>query len=204
MLRKSPFIIPSAPVLAKAPPTGPEWLHEVKFDGWRAQLHLAGDDVIVFTRNGNDVTRRFRPIAAGVAALPACSAIVDAEIVVCDDDDRPSFGALMSGRQTALCAWCFDLMELDRHDLRSEPLDSRRERLRQLLIDAGNRLLRFSDDFTDPQKLLTAADRMGLEGIVSKRRDQFYRSGKNASWVKVKTATWRAANRERYKLFEKR
>ena len=146
MPRKSPFIIPSAPVLARAPPTGPEWLHEVKFDGWRAQLHLAGDDVVIFTRNGNDVTRRFRPIAAGVGALPARSAIIDTEIVVCDDDDRPSFGALMAGKQTALCAWCFDLMGLDGHDLRTEPLDSRRERLRQLLIDAGNRLLRFSDD----------------------------------------------------------
>ena len=203
MLRKSPFIIPSAPVLAKAPPTGPEWLHEVKFDGWRAQLHLAGDDIALYTRNGNDVTRRFRPIAAAVGALPARSAIIDAEIVVCDDDDRPSFGALMAGKQTTLCAWCFDLMGLDGHNLRTEPLDSRRERLRQLLIDGGNRLLRFSDDFTDPQKLLAAADRMGLEGIVSKRRDQFYRSGKNPAWIKVKTATWRAANRERYKLFEK-
>ena len=204
MLRKSPFIVPSAPVLAKSPPVGPEWLHEVKFDGWRAQLHLAGDEVTIYTRNGNDVTRRFRPIAAAVGALPARSAIIDAEIVVCDDDDRPSFGALMVGKQTALCAWCFDLMEVNRHNLRTEPLDSRRERLRQLLIDAGNRLLRFSDDFTDPQKLLAAADRMGLEGIVSKRRDQFYRSGNNASWVKVKTAAWRAANRERYKLFEKK
>ena len=185
MLRKSPFIIPSAPVLAKAPPAGPEWLHEVKFDGWRAQLHLAGDDVILFTRNGNDVTRRFRPIAAGVAALPARSAIIDAEIVVCDDDDRPSFGALMAGQQTALCAWCFDLMELNSHDLRSEPLDSRRERLRQLLLDAGNGLLRFSDDFPDPQELLAAADRMGLEGIVSKRRDEFYRSSKKREPIHV-------------------
>ena len=173
-------------------------------DSWRAQLHLAGDDITIYTRNGNDVTRRFRPIAANIAALPARSAIVDAEIVVCDDDDKPSFGALMEGKQTALGAWCFDLMALDRHDLRSEPLDSRRERLRQLLIDADNRLLRFSDDFLDAEKLLAAAERMGLEGIVSKRRDQHYRSGKNPGWVKVKTATWRAANRERYKLFEKR
>ena len=109
----------------------------------------------------------------------------------------------MSGKQTALCTWCFDLMALDRHDLRSEPLDSRCERLRQRLIDPDSRLLRLSDDFLDPEKLLAAAERMGLEGIVSKRRDHFYRSGKNPGWVKVKTATWRAANRDRYKLFEK-
>ena len=109
----------------------------------------------------------------------------------------------MSGKQTPLCAWCFDLMALDRHDLRSEPLDSRRERLRQLLARAKTDILRYSDDFDDPFKLLGAADRMGLEGIVSKRRDQHYRSGKNPGWVKVKTAAWRAANRERYKLFQK-
>ena len=175
----------------------------MKFDGWRAQLHLAGSDVIVFTRNGNDVTRRFHPIASGVGTLPARSVISDAEIVVCDDDDKPSFGALMAGKQTALCAWCFDLMGLNNHDLRTEPLDNRREQLRQLLIDAGNQSLRFSDNFSDPEKLLAAAERMDLEGIVSKRRDQHYRSGKNPGWVKVKTANWRAANRERYKLFDK-
>ena len=60
MLRKSPFIIPSAPVLAKTPPTGREWIHEVQHDGWRAQLHKAGEDVIIFTRNGNDATSRFK------------------------------------------------------------------------------------------------------------------------------------------------
>ena len=201
---RTPFIEPSAPVLRSEPPRGSEWLHEVKHDGWRAQLHKAGDDVVVFSKTGADFTKRFRSIAAGVGALPARSAIIDAEIVVCDDDDRPSFGALMAGKQTALCAWCFDLMGLDNHDLRTEPLDNRRERLRQLLIDAGNRLLRFSEDFSDPEKLLAATERMGLEGIVSKRRDQFYRSGKNPAWIKVKTASWRAANRERYKLFEKR
>ena len=76
MLRKSPFIVPSAPVLAKSPPNGREWLHELKFDGWRAQLHLAGDDVAIYTRNGNDVTRRFKSVAVAMATLPATSAVV--------------------------------------------------------------------------------------------------------------------------------
>ena len=167
----------------------------------RAQLHFAGDDVIVFSRNGNDVTRRFGQVAAAVAGLRAKSVVIDAELVACDADGNLNFYAMMGGAKHGCCAWCFDLLELNGHDLRSEPLDSRRERLRQLLIAANNQELRFSGDLHDPIKLLDAADRMGLEGIVSKRRDQHYRSGKNPGWVKVKTTAWRAANRDRWEMF---
>jgi bifunctional non-homologous end joining protein LigD len=96
-----------------------------------------------------------------------------------------------------------DLMQLNGHDLRSEPLDSRRERLRQVLTRVKGHTLRYSDDFADPLQLLGAADRMNLEGVVSKLRNQPYKSGKNPGWMKVKTATWRATNRERYKMFER-
>jgi bifunctional non-homologous end joining protein LigD len=114
VLRKSPFIIPSAPVLAKAPPVGREWVHEVKFDGWRAQLHKAGADVVIYTRNGNDVTRRFRGIAAAMATkLQASSAIIDAELVACDVSGAPNFYALMGGAKHGCCAWCFDLLEFN-------------------------------------------------------------------------------------------
>ena len=113
MLRKSPFIIPSAPVLAKAPPVGREWLHEVKHDGWRAQLHKAGDDVVVFSKTGADFTRRFRSIADAVLKLPVQSCIIDAELVACDKDGNPNFYELMRGTRHGCCAWCFDLMELD-------------------------------------------------------------------------------------------
>ncbi len=86
MLKRNPFIIPSAPVLKRDPPSGPQWLHEVKFDGWRAQLHKAGEQVVIFTRHGNDYTKRFPSIRESVLALPARSVVIDAEIVVCDSD----------------------------------------------------------------------------------------------------------------------
>ena len=88
-------VIPSAPVLKAAPPSGDGWLHEVKFDGWRAQLHKRGDDVVIFTRNGHDYTGHFPAVRDSLLSLPARSAIIDAEIVVCDSDDKPDFDALM-------------------------------------------------------------------------------------------------------------
>ena len=200
MLKRNPFIIPSAPVLRRQPPTGPQWLHEVKFDGWRAQLHKAGDEVAIYTRKGHDYTKRFPAIRDSLLALPARSAIIDAEIVVCDSDGKPDFKALMEGTAGELCAWCFDLLELNRHDLRSERLEDRRERLRSLLNKADDHVLRFSDGFADPTKLLEATARMGLEGIVSKLRDQPYRSGKNPGWIKVKCRAWREANRDRWEF----
>jgi bifunctional non-homologous end joining protein LigD len=84
-----------------------------------------------------------------------------------------------------------------RRDLRPLPLERGRDQLRNLLIEADDDTLRFSEEFPDPLKLLRAASRMGLEGIVSKLRDQSYRSGPNPGWIKVKTATWREANRDR-------
>jgi bifunctional non-homologous end joining protein LigD len=202
-MRKHNFILPSAPVLKHAPPSGEEWIHEVKFDGWRAQLHKQGDQVAIFSRNGQDITRRFIAVCHSLAELPAKSAVIDAEVVACDTDGKPDFKALMGGRQTVLCAWCFDVMELDGHDVRSERLDSRRERLRQLLIKADDHVLRFSEAFEDAEKLLAVAERQGLEGIVSKKIEQPYVSGKNVAWIKVKTATWREANRERFEMFQK-
>jgi bifunctional non-homologous end joining protein LigD len=83
------------------------------------------------------------------------------------------------------------------------PLEERRARLHQLLCGADGDLLRFSESFDDPDKLLAAAVELGLEGIVSKKRDQPYRSGKNTGWIKVKTAAWREANRDRWEMFER-
>jgi bifunctional non-homologous end joining protein LigD len=200
--KRSSFIIPAAPALKLNPPSGPQWVHECKFDGWRGQLHKTVDDVVVCSRNGKDLSRRFRAIAHSLRVLPAKSAIIDCELVACDSDGMPSFSALMAGGHT-LCAWCFDVMELNGRDLRELPLVKRKEKLRDLLIKADDDVLRYSDDFEDPLMLLQVAQRMDLEGIVSKRSDAPYRSGKAAGWTKTRTATWRAANRERYLLFEK-
>jgi bifunctional non-homologous end joining protein LigD len=167
VLNRTAFIVPSAPVLKKAPPVGPEWLHEVK----------------------------------ALTALPPC--IIDAELVGCDADGIPDFHALTTGNAHGCCAWCFDLMTVDGKDVRSEPLEERRARLEALLAGADQDLLRLSESFDEPVKLLEAAVKLGLEGIVSKRREQSFRSGPNSGWVKVKTAAWREANKDRWEMFQR-
>ncbi len=169
--------------------------------GWRMQLHKAGDRVVVFSRNGVDMTQRFAMIRDKVLSLPAHSAIIDAELVACDSDGKPDFNALMDGQRDNLCAWCFDLLELDGRDMRLLPLVERKAALRDLLIAADDDALRYSDEFDDPAKLLAVVTKMGLEGIVSKLGHQPYKSGKNVGWVKVKSQAWREANRERWELF---
>jgi bifunctional non-homologous end joining protein LigD len=203
VLKRNPFIVPSAPVQKQQPPSGPRWLHEVTFDGFRAQLHKRGDEVTIFSRNGHDYTRRFPGIRDSLISLPARSAIIDAEIVVCDSDGKPDFQALMQGATTDLCAWCFDLLELNGSPYRRRELMERKLLLRRLLIKADDHTLRYSEEFTDPVKLLAVCAKQGLAGIVSKLKLQPYRSGKNYGWVKVKTATWREANRDRGELFAK-
>ena len=190
------FITPAAAVLKRNPPEGPQWIHEVKFDGWRMQLHKIGDRVVVFSRNGIDMTRRFAIIRDKVLSLTAQSAIIDAELVACDSHGKPDFNALMDGQRDNLCAWCFDLLELDGRDLRTLLLVERKAALRDLLIAADDDALRYSDEFDDPAKLLAVVTEMGLEGVVSKLGHQPYKSGKNVGWIKVKSQAWRDANRE--------
>jgi bifunctional non-homologous end joining protein LigD len=200
---RTAFIEPSAPVLRPEPPIGPEWLHEVKHDGWRAQIHLAGAVATVYGKNGGDLTGRFRGLAAAIEALPVESVILDAELVACDDDGTPNFYALMRGAKDGCCAYCFDLLALDGRSYVTRPLDERRGLLRRVMRRARRDTLRLSEAFDDPHALLAVCEKHGLEGIVSKLREDRYRSGPNRNWIKVKTATWRAANRERYKLFER-
>jgi len=203
MLKRRQFIAPSVPVLRSSPPEGLDWVHEVKFDGWRAQLHKDDNAGKIFSRNGNDLTRRFVDVRVAMESLPCQSVIVDAEIVECASDGAPDFNALMSGSSERLCAWCFDLLELDGRDLRPLPLVERKALLLNLLIDADDDTLRYSDDFLEPQKLLNVCNQMGLEGIVSKRMSQPYKSGRNVGWVKVKTSAWKLANKDQGELFEK-
>lgn len=199
----SAFIPPSEPVEQNLPPQGKGWVHEVKFDGYRLQLHKDGDRGFIWSKNGKDFTARFRDIAKAVAELPCKTCILDAEGVALDAEGRPDFRALVGGQKHSRVAWCFDLLEIDGRDMRAFPLLTRRVRLAALLKKAGNELLRMSDTFPDPMKLLAALDERQLEGIVSKRSDQPYVSGKNRGWIKVKCHAWREANRNRGELFGK-
>ncbi|WP_296200202.1 hypothetical protein [uncultured Hyphomicrobium sp.] len=190
MLKRNPFIQPSVAVGRKAPPSGESWIHEVKFDGWRAQLHKEGADTRIFSRNGKDICGSFPDIRVALASLPCGSAVIDAELVVCATDGKPDFDALMRNRREGLCAWCFDLMELDGRDVRPLRLVERKALLRNLPIEADDDTLRYSEEFPDPVKLLQVAEGMGLERIVSKWAEQAYRSGRNLGWVKVKSSAW--------------
>ena len=178
-------------------------MHEVKFDGYRVQLHKAGKDVVIFSRNGADFTSRWPAIAYALQHLPAKSAIIDAEVVAFNAKGMPDFAALHRRRAKpeVFCAWAFDLLELNGKDQRPQPLSARRAKLAKLLKRFDNSFLRFSEGFTDADKLLAECERLGLEGIVSKRQDQPYRSIRS-DWTKVKTKAWREANRNRGELFK--
>jgi bifunctional non-homologous end joining protein LigD len=200
------YLQPAAPTLRSAPPRGEQWLHEIKFDGWRIQLHKHGSSAAAFTKNGHDHSSRVRWMVDALARLAgARSFVIDGELVACDAAGLPDFYRLHFHRHDRrLCVWAFDLLHHNGRDLRELPLFERKARLEKLILVANTNWLRYSEGFDDGLKLLTEADRLGLEGVVSKRRDAPYRSGKQCDWIKVKCETWRDANRERWRLFERR
>jgi ATP-dependent DNA ligase len=119
----------------------------------------------------------------------------------CDDAGLPDFYALHFHRGCGLCVWAFDILHFNGRDLRELPLFERKARLEKLILAANANWLRYSESFDDGIELL---NRMKLEGIVSKRRNAPYRSGKQSDWIKVKCTTWRAANKECWRLFVRR
>ena len=199
------FVVPATPVLRALPPRGPDWLHEAKFDGWRIQLHKDGSVVRLYTKSGYDCTRRFGVLCSALAAVPARACIIDGEVTAFDPLGLLDFHALhfRTADDGDLAVWAFDLLFHNGRDVRDLPLVERKDLLMVLIMGAGESRLRLSDGFDDGVELLAAAERMGLEGVVSKRRDSTYRSGPRCGWVKTKTNTWREANRERWRLFER-
>jgi ATP-dependent DNA ligase len=198
------YIAPAVPILQPAPPHCEQWVHKVKFDGWRIQLHKHGGSAAAFTRNSHDHSSRVRWMVDALACLKGVrSLIIDGELVACDG--VPDFYRLHFHRHDhGLCVWAFDLLQHNGRDLRELPLVERKARLEKVIIAANAGWLHYSESFDDGLELRKAADRMKLEGIVSKRRDAPYRSGKQSDWIKTKCATWRQANKERWRLFERR
>jgi bifunctional non-homologous end joining protein LigD len=186
------FVQPSLATLSeKAPETG-NWIHEIKFDGYRIQARLEDGKVTLLTRKGLDWTRKFVPIATAVAKLPATTALIDGEVVVNDDHGVSSFSALQqalkSGDSAAMSYYVFDLMHLDGDDLRPLPLTARKAALAQLLKKAGDGgPLHLSESLAEPGPVLVKhACKLGLEGIISKRADAGYHSGRGHDWLKTK------------------
>jgi bifunctional non-homologous end joining protein LigD len=199
----SRFIKPCSPILAKALPAGADWTHEVKFDGYRVQVHKDGEEVAIFSRNGHDLTARFLPIAITLAEPPAKSAVLDGELVASDAAGRPDFGALHRRRVAGsdMMLWLFDLLVLNARDLRELQLHKRQARLRALVRDLDCPAVLASESFDDGEALMRSAEKYGPEGVVSKRRESLHRSGPCKDWRKIKTTAWREANKERRRLF---
>lgn len=199
---QSPFIVPCQPILHERLPKGAGWVYEVKFDGYRFQIHKAEGAITLYTRNGADWTDRFPHLASSLTSLPCRSAIIDAELVHVD-----GFEALhkqVSQRvEDNLVMWAFDLMQLDGNDIRIVSLLDRKRRLGHLVQRASIDLLHYSEPFTDGSALLVECETRGLEGVIGKHINSVYRSGPSTSWVKVKCATWREANKNRGDLFNR-
>jgi bifunctional non-homologous end joining protein LigD len=183
------FIKPQLATLKAKAPSGDQWLHEIKFDGYRVQVHLNKGKKRVFTRNGLDWTKRFSVIA-GALDIPS-QAILDGEVVVIHEG-RTNFSELQAelaaGRQDRLVYYAFDLLWRDR-DLRKLPQIERKRMLSDLLgeNDIGHPVL-YSEHLTgDGQEMFEHATKLNFEGIVSKNAQAPYRSDRNEGWLKIKT-----------------
>ena len=187
-----PFVQPELATLVDSAPEGAGWLHEIKYDGYRIQARIDGQEVRLFTRKGLDWTRSFTPVAKALAALKIPSALLDGEIVVEDESGRSDFSALQaalkSGKGGPFVYRVFDLLYADGRDIRALPLNDRKTLLEKLLAAAPpGGPVRFSEHIeADGQAMVRHACRLGLEGVVSKRIDAPYRSGRTKSWVKTK------------------
>jgi bifunctional non-homologous end joining protein LigD len=186
------FVPPSLATLHSDAPRGGEWLHEIKYDGYRIQARLDRGKVRLLTRKNLDWTHRFKPIAVAVAELPAETALLDGELVVEDDKGISSFSLLQTdlkdGRGNRLVYYVFDLLYLDGRDLTGEPLVARKAELQRLLKEAGKTgRIRYAEHFVeDGSVILKHACGLNLEGIVSKRKDAPYRSGRSENFIKAK------------------
>ena len=189
--RQPEWIAPQLATLVDHMPSDEQWLHEIKFDGYRLLCRVKKGEVRLFTRNANDWTPKLSAQADAVARLRLSEAWLDGEAVVLTEEGRSSFQALQNAFDshfTGRIVYCvFDLLYLNGYDLRATPLIERKRLLASLLSRAHNPHLRYSDHIIgDNQASFEEACRQGLEGLIVKRMDAGYRSGRGRTWLKVK------------------
>ncbi|WP_168793731.1 DNA ligase D [Paraburkholderia aromaticivorans] len=186
---------PQLATLVDAAPPGDEWSYEIKFDGYRVLARIdrdaKGSAVKVFTRAGNDWTAKFSKQVKAFEQLGIENAWLDGEAVVLDQNGVPNFQALQNAfdanRPQDIIVYLFDIPFLNGYDLRGVPLEQRRAILRALMEDVDDSVLRFSNSFDfSAEDLLRSACDMALEGIIGKRRDSGYLSGRSSTWIKLK------------------
>src|SRR3954454_2630012 len=177
---------PMLAALVEKPPPADGWIAEVKLDGFRALARLSDGEVELWSRRGNDLTARFKPVADDLGrGLRSPNAVVDGEVVAVGPDGKPSFSLLQTS-EGRLLYYVFDLLELDGESWCDRPLSERRARLREL-VDATSKTVRFSDAFPDPAALLDVAREHELKGIICKRCASRYLPGKRTrDWLKIK------------------
>ena len=186
------FIEPSLATLAQKPPVDDTWLHEIKFDGYRLQARIDGGKVQLLTRKGLDWTKRFASIAKALEALPLSSGLLDGELIVRGESGVSSFSGLQTdlkaGRQDRMVYMVFDMMYCEGVNLTSVKLTERKEALQAVLANLPtNSPVKFSEHLDiGSDELLHHACRLGLEGIVSKKTDSKYLSGRGNHWIKSK------------------
>lgn len=183
------FIEPQSPLLVETPPQSDDWIHEIKYDGFRTQLILDWDGARAYTKSGADWTKRYWPVVAAVERLPARDLILDGEMIAPEPDGKPNFHAIHSRivwNAELLAFVAFDILWLNGKDLRGLPAIERKAILWDLVKPADG-VIQYSQHVEGGgADFYKAVDGMGLEGMVSKRRSAPYRSGKGDSWVKIK------------------
>jgi bifunctional non-homologous end joining protein LigD len=187
------FVAPQLCHAASRAPSAENWVHEIKFDGYRIQLRVEDGEVSLKTRKGLDWTEKFSAVAATAKKLP--DAIIDGEVVALNENGDPDFSslqaALSDGNTDDLIYFAFDLLFADGEDLRPLPLVERKQRLRALLgkhVRSKTSPLRYVEHFAAPgDEVMESAREAGLEGIISKQADAPYRSGRPGSWLKIKS-----------------
>jgi bifunctional non-homologous end joining protein LigD len=187
------FIAPQLASEAPAPPVGTHWVHELKLDGYRIQAHIDKSGKIrLFTRSGLEWTSRMPLIVRQLGRLKVESAVLDGEVVVLDADGQSSFAKLQAafdeGASHPMTYFVFDLLHLNGHNLRHEPLAERKQILAQMLDTLPeHEVIRYGQHIeTEGKPIFDEACRLGAEGIVSKRSDSAYTSGRSKSWIKIK------------------
>jgi bifunctional non-homologous end joining protein LigD len=185
-----PFIAPQFATAREDVPAGADWIHEIKFDGYRILAYIDANGVRLLSRNTLEWSGRFRQVVDALADVRARDAVIDGEVCVLDERGRADFQtlqALVEDRKPARLSYLvFDLLWLDGEDLRRLPLLERKARLKKL-VPKRNAVVQYVDHFEgDGIKFFVGVCENGLEGIVSKRADAHYESGRTKSWIKVK------------------
>lgn len=184
--------LPQLATLVKEPPAGDQWLHEIKFDGYRIGCRIRGGRVTLISRNGKDWTAAFPEVADAASKLGVRDALLDGEVAMVLPDGRTSFQALQNAfagtaSRAPLVYFVFDLLRFDGKSLEALPLEERKARLRKLIGRRKTGRIRFADHVeAHGEEFFEQACRMGLEGIISKRRDLPHRPGRHGGWLKTK------------------